>query len=100
MLDAGANQLTVADRTYDLGAFRRILVVGGQGGAAHRGGTGRPPGERITAGVLNVNRDQAAESIHRRIALFAADHPTPNETGAEGARQMLSLLEGPTPRPW
>src|SRR5208283_3782501 len=48
---------------------------------------------KITAGVLNVYRDQAEEPISERIKLFAADHPTPNEEGLKGARQMIELLK-------
>src|SRR5208283_4672667 len=48
---------------------------------------------KITAGVLNVYQDQAQEPISERIKLFSADHPTPNEEGLKGARQMLELLK-------
>ena len=50
-------------------------------------------GDRITAGVLNVYQDQAREPISKKIKLFAANHPTPNEAGVEGARQMVELLK-------
>jgi glycerate-2-kinase/FAD/FMN-containing dehydrogenase/Fe-S oxidoreductase len=50
-------------------------------------------GDRITAGILNVYQEQAKEPISDRIKLFAADHPTPNEEGVEGARQMVELLK-------
>jgi len=42
---------------------------------------------------LNVYQDQAREPISERIKLFAADHPTPNEGGLKGARQILELLK-------
>lgn len=93
-LDAGANCLTVAGRPYDLTAYRRIFVVGG-GKAARRTGAALAAllGDRLTAGILNVYQDQASTPIHPQITLFAADHPTPNEAGAKGARWMLNLLE-------
>ena len=50
-------------------------------------------GNRITAGVLNVYQEQAKEPIFDKIKLFAADHPTPNEEGVKGARQMIELLK-------
>ncbi|MBN1888459.1 MAG: DUF4147 domain-containing protein [Thermoflexales bacterium] len=86
--------LTVAGRMYNLDDYERILVAGG-GKAARRTGTELASilGDRITAGVLNVYRDQAHEPISERIKLFAADHPTPNEGGVEGARQMRALLK-------
>ena len=92
-LDQATNTLTVAGRRYDLNQFDRILVVGG-GKAATRTGAelARILGERITAGALNVYREQAQEPISERIQLFPADHPTPNEAGVQGAQRMVELL--------
>ena len=94
-LDEARNVLTVAGRAYDLGRFERILVVGG-GKAARRTASElvRILGQRITAGALNVYRDQAREPVSDRIELFAADHPIPNEEGVRGARRMIELLQG------
>ncbi|HOG48061.1 MAG TPA: DUF4147 domain-containing protein, partial [Anaerolineae bacterium] len=79
-LDEACNVLTVAGRTYDLGRFERIIVVGG-GKAARRTAAElvRILGGRISAGALNVYRDQAREPIAEHVELFAADHPIPNE---------------------
>ena len=94
-LDQGTHTLTVAGRPYDLNKYERIVVVGG-GKAARRTGAELVNilGDRITAGVLNVYQEQATEPISERIKLFAADHPTPNEEGVKGARQMVELLKG------
>ncbi len=88
------NTLVVDDKKYDLNRYKKILVVGG-------GKAGRTTaleltsilGERIEAGFLNVYQDQANEPISDRIKLFAADHPTPNEEGMKGARQMIESLK-------
>jgi len=92
-LDGAANTLTVAGRPYDLRRYKRILVVGG-GKAGRRTGSEliHILGDRIADGVLNVYQEQAREPISGNIRLFAADHPTPNEAGAEGARRMVDLL--------
>jgi glycerate-2-kinase/FAD/FMN-containing dehydrogenase/Fe-S oxidoreductase len=94
-LDPGTNTLPVAGRKYDLNEYDRIVVVGG-GKAARRTGAELVNilGDRITAGILNVYQEQAKEPISERIKLFAADHPTPNEAGVNGARQMIELLKG------
>jgi glycerate-2-kinase len=88
------NTLTVAGKKYDLNKYKRIIVVGG-GKAAKRTGAELVNilGNRISAGILNVYQDQAREPITGRIRLFAADHPTPNEEGHKGARQMIELLK-------
>jgi len=93
-LDEASNTLTVAEKEYDLDGYERIIVVGG-GKAARRTGAELAAmlGDRITAGALNVYQEQARDPFSDRIKLFAADHPTPNEKGAQGARQMISLLE-------
>ena len=86
--------LLVAGRAYNLDHFKRISIVGG-GKAARRTGAEltRILGDRITKGVLNVYQEQAKEPISERIKLFAANHPTPNEEGVEGAKQMVELLK-------
>ena len=88
------NVLTVADRKYYLDKYEQVIVVGG-GKAAKRTGAELVNilGNRITTGILNVFLDQAMEPISERIKLFAADHPTPNQAGLTGARQMIDLLK-------
>ncbi|MDY0166075.1 MAG: DUF4147 domain-containing protein [Thermoguttaceae bacterium] len=86
--------LTVAGRQYDLTRYDNLIVVGG-GKAARRTATELAAivGERITAGALNVYQDQAHGTIADNLRLYAADHPTPNEEGVEGAKEMIRLLE-------
>jgi glycerate 2-kinase len=93
-LDEPSNALIVASRPYDLRAYDRIIVVGG-GKAARRTAAELVNilGDRITAGVLNVYQDQAREPLSTKIRLIPADHPTPNQEGVDGARQMIELLK-------
>ena len=92
-LDETTQILSVAGRKYDLRQFKRIFVVGG-GKAARRTGSELAGllGDRVTSGVLNVYQEQAREPISDRIRLFGADHPTPNEAGVMGARQMAGPM--------
>ena len=92
--DKKTQLLTVAGRKYNLADYEKIFVVGG-GKAGRRTGAELAAilGDRITAGVLNVYQDQAAEPISDRIRLFAANHPTPNQAGMEGAQEMVRLLK-------
>ncbi|MCX5822147.1 MAG: DUF4147 domain-containing protein [Deltaproteobacteria bacterium] len=93
--DEAAHLLTVAGRPYNLERYDKIFVVGG-GKAGRRTGSELVNilGDRITAGILNVYQEQANGPISDRIRLFAANHPTPNEAGVEGARGMVELLRG------
>ena len=93
------NILTVASKKYNLNNYEQIIVVGG-GKAAKRTGAELVNilGDKITAGVLDVYQDQAKEPISERIKLFAADHPTPNEEGLKGARQIIDLLKKAGPK--
>lgn len=93
-LEKKTNTLIVAGKEYKLKNYNKILVVGG-GKAGRRTGAElvKILGDRITAGVLNVYLDQAKEPISDKIKLFGANHPTPNEDGVEGAKQMVELLK-------
>ena len=98
-LNETTNTLTVAGREYNLHDYNRILVMGG-GKAGRRTGSELVNilSDRITAGVLNVYQEQAREPISGNIKLFAANHPTPNEAGVEGARRMVDLLKSADPK--
>jgi glycerate 2-kinase len=98
-LNEATNTLTVAGRKYNLFDYKRMFVVGG--GKAGRRTVSELVnilGDRITAGVLNVYQEQAREPISANITLFAANHPTPNEAGVEGARRMIDLLKSADPK--
>ncbi len=94
VLDEATNTLMVAGRKYNLNDYKKIFVVGG-GKAGRRTGSELVNilGDRITTGVLNVYQEQAREPISGNIRLFAANHPTPNEAGVEGAGRMVDLLK-------
>lgn len=93
-MDESTNTLKVAGREYSLDHFDKVFIVGGGKAARHTGAAlVKILGDRITAGILNVYRDQAKDPISDHIELFAADHPTPNEEGAEGAKKMVEFLK-------
>lgn len=97
-IDEDGNTLMVDGRSYDLRQYTRIVVVGG-GKAGRRTSAElvRILGDRITVGALNVYLDQAAAPISENVALFPADHPTPNAAGVEGAWNMVELLKDADP---
>ncbi len=84
--------LRVADRSYDLRTYNRVLVVGGgKAGAAMAGAVEQVLGSRVTAGVVNVKYGHVAPTS--TVKIVEAAHPVPDEAGLAGTRQMLALLE-------
>jgi glycerate 2-kinase len=85
--------LRVVDRSYDLRAYRRVLVVGGgKAGATMAGAVEQVLGSRVTAGVVNVKYGHVAPTS--TVKIVEAGHPVPDEQGLAGTRQMLELLQG------
>ncbi|HOP36337.1 MAG TPA: glycerate kinase, partial [Syntrophales bacterium] len=94
-LQVKEDRITVAERSYDAGRYRRILVIGGGKAASpmaraleHRFGS------RIAKGlvVTKYGHDMPLETVQVREAA----HPVPDEAGERGARDILSLLEDVT----
>lgn len=93
LYDERTDRLRVDGRDYPLADFPEILIVGGGKGAALTATElVKILGSSRISGVLNVYRNQADVSPSKRIKLFPADHPIPNEAGATGAREMTELL--------
>lgn len=89
------HQLTVADRTYDLSQYRRILVVGaGKASGAMAQAVEEVLGEHVTAGLVSVKDGYTAPTT--RIELREAGHPVPDARGREAAERMVGLLQETT----
>ena len=68
----------------------RLVVVGaGKASGAMADTVERALGDRIDAGLVVVKDGYAAPT--RRIRMMEAGHPVPDERGALGAREILSL---------
>jgi glycerate 2-kinase len=87
-LDGAA--LRVAERTYDLDAFNRILVLGaGKGSAAMAAGLEHLLGERITGGHVTVKYGYGRAL--GRITVGEAGHPVPDQNGLREAQKALQI---------
>lgn len=85
--------LRVADRSYDLRTYERVLVVGGgKAGAAMAAAVEEVLGDRVRAGVVNVKYGHVAPTS--RVRIQEAGHPVPDEQGLQGTRDMVELLRG------
>jgi hydroxypyruvate reductase len=89
------HRLTVADHTYDLSQYRRILVVGaGKASGAMAQAVEEVLGERVTAGLVSIKDGYTAPTT--RIELREAGHPVPDARGSEAAKRMVGLLQDTT----
>ncbi|AKU07606.1 glycerate kinase type-2 family protein [Haloferax gibbonsii] len=83
--------LTVADETYDLTAYDRILVVGGgKAGDGVADALEAVLGDRIDDGVV-VTPDPTP-SPDGRIERLPGDHPVPSARGVESTRRLVDLI--------
>ncbi len=83
--------LRVGDRSYDLRAIERILVVGA-GKASSRMALAIEEllGDRLTDGLVIVKYGHVDPL--RIVRLREAGHPVPDQAGLEGAREILELV--------
>lgn len=94
--DPSSNILTIQGRPYDLKEVRHIYVIGyGKVVAEMAESLHRILGNRITAGVLNVDGYEQKKKYHGKIGkieLYAGRHPSPGLEGPQGTEAMLKLL--------
>lgn len=94
MLRLVDNALHAHDKVYDLGRYRRIVVVGaGKAVPAMAEAVEEIFGDRISEGLVITKRGHAAGYRAERIQIVEAGHPTPDEAGLRGAQRIADLLE-------
>jgi glycerate-2-kinase len=87
------NKLRIGGRTYDLGKYRNIYVIGGgKAGGSMARATEDILGDRITAGVVNTKYGYLADT--KIVRINEAGHPLPDAQGMAGAREMVDLADG------
>jgi len=88
-------QLTVGDRTYDLGDYRRGWLVGaGKAAALMAKALEDLLADRLSGGLVVVKYGHGVPL--RKTQVREAGHPLPDQAGLEGAEELLKLLEGCT----
>lgn len=89
--------LQIGDRRYDLGASRRIIVVGaGKAGAPMAAATAEVLGERITDGLVIVKQGYAGANSHGPIQIVEGGHPLPDARGVAAAERIAQLVAAAT----
>jgi len=84
--------LTVGDRSYDLGRFDRIFVIGaGKAGAPMAQAVESVLGDRITTGLVVVKTGHTGPT--NIVELAEASHPNPDQAGVDAGRRVLDIAE-------
>ncbi len=84
------NILHIGQRKYNLSQYKRIFVLGaGKASAAMAKPVENILGDRITDGILNVKYGHSIPLEFIRIN--EAGHPLPDESGFQGAQQIVEL---------
>ena len=87
--------LRIGQRSYDLGRYRSIYVIGGgKAGGSMAQAVEEILGQRVTAGLINVKYGYGAET--EIIHLNEAGHPLPDAAGMAGTKQMAELARQAT----
>jgi hydroxypyruvate reductase len=87
--------LRIGQRTYDLGRYRNIYVIGGgKAGGSMAQAIEEILGQRVTAGLVNVKYGYGAKT--EIIRLNEAGHPIPDAAGMAGTKQMAELARKAT----
>lgn len=85
-------RLHVGERTYDLGRFRRVFVVGaGKAGAPMAQAVESVLGHRIDQGLVVVKTGHGGPTD--RVELVEASHPVPDAAGVEAGQRILKLAQ-------
>lgn len=92
-LRLAGDELRAGPATFPLARVRRVLVVGaGKASGAMAGVVEEVLGDRVAHGLVTVKTGHTVPL--RRIRVWEAAHPLPDEAGVAGARQILELAEG------
>jgi hydroxypyruvate reductase len=86
------DHLIVGERTYDLGDFERVCLIGAGKATALMAKTLEDLlGDRLSAGLILVKYGHAV-ALHK-TRVIEAGHPIPDRSGLDGTAELLHLLE-------
>ena len=87
--------LRIGQRSYNLGRYRNIYVIGrGKAGGSMAQAVEQILGQHVTAGLVNVKYGYGAET--EIVRLNEAGHPIPDAAGMAGTKQMAELARQAT----
>ncbi|MFN8635599.1 MAG: glycerate kinase [Chloroflexota bacterium] len=89
--------LSVGDRTFDLAAYDRVVVVGaGKASAPMAAAVEEVLGEKVAAGLVVVKHGHTHPT--KTVQLREASHPIPDESCVNGTAELVELLGATGPR--
>lgn len=87
--------LGIGERTYDLGRYRHIYVIGGgKASGSMAQAIEQVLGQQVTDGLVNVKYGYGAET--EIVHVNEAGHPLPDAAGLAGTKQMAELAQQAT----
>ncbi len=97
LLQMEGETLRFGSRRWELGAKRRVFVVGaGKAANAMARAVEETLGDRIQRGLVIVKRLEPSDGL-RRIELVVGGHPLPNDDGLQASRRILEIVDQVTP---
>jgi hydroxypyruvate reductase len=91
------DRLTVGDRSFDLSAYERVIVVGaGKASAPMAAAVEDVLGEKVADGLVVVKHGHTHPT--KTVQLREASHPIPDESCVNGTAELVSLLETTGPK--
>jgi glycerate-2-kinase len=86
------DRIVVDDNEFDINSFKNIYVIGGgKASGAMASEVSKIFGDRISAGIVNVQRGTESFFDTGNIELNEASHPIPDENSIDGVKGMLKL---------
>lgn len=93
------NRLQVGETVYDLGCYKRILLLGcGKAAVAMGCAAADVLGDRLTAGALvtKYGHTTGAGALPAGVAVYEAGHPVPDQAGVQAAEHIAAFARQAT----
>ncbi len=85
--------LTISDRTYDLSAFRRVMLLAtGKAAAAMSEALVEILGESLTAGLVITKHLAEKQKVKRKVRFLQGSHPVPDERSLLAGEKVIEFV--------
>ena len=85
--------LCIGEKTFDLTTFKEVIVVGGgKASGSMAEALEDILGDYVKKGLVVVPKGTANKYKTRRIEIYEASHPIPDDSSIKGAKKIISLV--------